>query len=72
MTIPDPHSQPFMDVGPAARFLGIGHSLAYDLIRRGEFPVPVLKFGTRIKVPTKAVLEAAGLYQEATPPRSPA
>ena len=62
MSIPDPSVQPFMDVGPAARFLGIGHSLAYELIRNGTFPVPVLRFGTRIKVPTKALLEAAGLY----------
>jgi hypothetical protein len=60
MSIPDPATQPFMDVGPAARFLGIGHSLAYELIRNGTFPVPVLRFGTRIKVPTKALLEAAG------------
>ena len=62
MDIPDPATQPFLDVGPAARFLGIGKSLAYELIRSGEFPVAVLKFGTRIKVPTKALLEVAGLY----------
>jgi hypothetical protein len=59
-TIPDPTLEPFWDVERAARFLGIGRSLAYDLIRRGEFPVPVLRFGTRVKVPTKALLEAAG------------
>lgn len=61
MTIPDPAIEPFWDVEQAARFLGIGKSLAYDLISRDEFPVPVLRFGTRIKVPTKALVEAAGL-----------
>jgi hypothetical protein len=61
MTIPDPALEPFWDVERAAPFLGIGKSLAYDLIRRDEFPVPILRFGTRIKVPTKALVEAAGL-----------
>ena len=63
MTIPDPAIEPFWDVERGARFLGIGKSLAYDLIRKGEFPVPVLRFGTRLKVPTKPLVEAAGLYQ---------
>ena len=38
--IPDPTAEPFRDVEPACRFLGIGRSLGYELIRRGEFPVP--------------------------------
>lgn len=63
MEIPDPLQQPFLDVGQAARIFGIGQSHCYELIRTGEFPVPVLHFGTRIKIPTKPVLEAAGLYQ---------
>jgi hypothetical protein len=63
MTIPDPALEPFWDVEKAARFLGIGKSLAYELIKRDEFPVPVLRFGTRIKVPTKALVEAAGFAQ---------
>ncbi len=61
--------EPFWDVERAARFLGIGKSLAYDLIREDEFPVPVLRLGTRIKVPTKGLDE--GLYQRPAPGRSP-
>ena len=62
MSIPDPTDQPFMDVGPAARFLGIGHSLAYELIRNGEFPgvaaltgVP-LPLSSERPVPTRLLL----------------
>ena len=61
MEIPDPAQQPFMDVGPVAEIFGIGRSLAYDQIRQGTFPLPVVRFGHRIKIPTRAVLEAAGL-----------
>jgi hypothetical protein len=62
--IPDPTTEPFWDVEPACRFLGIGRSLGYELIRRGEFPVPVVTFGTRIKVPTRGLLEAAGMLAQ--------
>jgi excisionase family DNA binding protein len=33
-------------VGEAAELLGIGRSFAYDLIRRDEFPTPVIKLGS--------------------------
>ncbi len=39
------------DVATAASILGIGRSTAYELIRRGEFPVPVRRVGTRLRVP---------------------
>ena len=38
---------PVVDMYPtAAAVLGIGRSTAYELTRRGEFPVPVLKVGS--------------------------
>ena len=39
-----------LSVPEAARLLGIGKSLAYDLARRGEFPVRVLRLGQRMRV----------------------
>lgn len=30
-----------------AEILGIGRTTAYDLIRRGEFPLPILEVGRR-------------------------
>ncbi len=41
-----------VDVVKAGRALGIGRSLTYELLRRGEFPVRVLRLGSRVRVPT--------------------
>jgi predicted DNA-binding transcriptional regulator AlpA len=44
------------DVQTAGAILGIGRSKAYELVRAGEFPVPVLRIGRRIVVPTVAIV----------------
>lgn len=44
---------PVLEVPTAAKALGIGRSLAYDLVRRGEWPTQVLHVGKRIKIPTQ-------------------
>ena len=41
----------------AAQILGIHRSTAWDLHKRGDFPVKVLRIGNRLRVP-KAGLEA--------------
>lgn len=43
---------PLIDVPTAAAILGIGRSLAYDLIRTDRFPSPVLRVGKLIRIPT--------------------
>ena len=43
---------PVLDVATAAKVLGIGRSLAYDLVRRGDWPTPVLHVGQLIKIPS--------------------
>lgn len=45
-----------VNVETAARALGIGRSLAYELVRTDQFPVPVLRLGSRLVVP-RAPLE---------------
>jgi len=45
-----------LDVPDAARVLGIGRSLAYELVRRGEWPTEVLRIGKLIKIPTAPLL----------------
>jgi excisionase family DNA binding protein len=48
---------PLLDVPEAARVLGIGRSLAYDLVRRGEWPTAVLRVGRLIKIPSRPLVE---------------
>ena len=43
---------------PAAQILGIGRTLAYELIRRGEFPVKPIALGERRIVIPCAALDA--------------
>jgi hypothetical protein len=39
-----------VDLVTAGSVLGLGRSTTYELARRGEFPVPVLKVGHRYRV----------------------
>jgi excisionase family DNA binding protein len=50
-----------VDLVTAARALGIGRTMAYQLARAGELPVPVLRLGARYRVPTAALLGALGV-----------
>lgn len=56
------------DVVTAGRAYGFGRATSYDLARRGEFPVQVLKVGTRYRVRT--ALLAVDLLQSETEPTS--
>jgi hypothetical protein len=57
-----------VDVATAARALGFGRSLAYELARRGQFPCRVLRAGNRYLIPTAELLRLLGL-DPASPPR---
>jgi hypothetical protein len=48
---------PVLDLPAAARLLGIGRTLAYQLVRTGQWPTPVIRVGRLIKVPTQPLLE---------------
>lgn len=49
------------DVPTAGAVLGMSSRSAYELARRGEFPVPALKLGGRYVVPTAPLLALLGL-----------
>lgn len=52
------------DLTTATRALGIGRTRAFELARRGEFPVPMLRVGVTYRVPTAPLLELLGLSGE--------
>ena len=49
------------DVPTAGKVLGMGSCAAYDLARRGEFPVPVLRVGRKYVVPVAGLLAILGI-----------
>lgn len=64
-----------VDVLTAAKALGIGRTLAHDLIRRDQFPCRVLRIGTRYRVPTsgpRGLLAACGVEPQETGAAEPA
>jgi predicted DNA-binding transcriptional regulator AlpA len=54
---------PSLDLLTAAAVLGIGRTRAYELARRGEFPVRVFRIGTSYRVPVTALLELLGISE---------
>ena len=59
---------PAVDVPTAARVLGIGRSLAYELVRTGQWPTPVVRVRKLIKIPTAALLKLVDGQQPAASP----
>jgi hypothetical protein len=53
-----------VDVVTAAEVLGIGRTVAYELVRTDRFPTPVLRVGHQIKIPTAYLIELLGLSTE--------
>lgn len=45
-----------IDLPTAARLLGIGRTSAYELVRTGQWPTPVIRAGRLIRVPTRPLL----------------
>ena len=58
---------PVLDVPTAAKVLGIGRSLAYELVRRGEWPTTVLHVGKLIKIPTEPLVRLLGAAPDPGP-----
>jgi predicted DNA-binding transcriptional regulator AlpA len=50
----------------AARAIGCGRTLAYELARRDQFPCRIVRVGTRYLVPTADLLHLLGIGREAT------
>ena len=50
-----------VDVPTAAQALGLGKTAAYELIRCGAWPTPVLRLGKLIRIPTAPLLTLLGI-----------
>jgi hypothetical protein len=48
-------------VSTAARRLGLSRSKAYALARQDALPVPVLRFGRKLAIPTRALDRVLGI-----------
>src|SRR5437667_1154928 len=44
------------DLRTAGQIFGLSANTAYNLARRGQFPVPVIRAGTQYRVSTEAIL----------------
>ena len=47
---------PLVDVPTAAHVLGIGRTLAYELVKADRWPTTVLRVGKLIRIPTAALI----------------
>ena len=54
------------DLSTAASILGLSRAVAYDLAKTGRFPVPLIRVGTRYRVPVAAILTT--LHLDPQPP----
>ncbi|HWS35891.1 MAG TPA: hypothetical protein VN408_24510, partial [Actinoplanes sp.] len=48
------------DLVTAGQIFGLGRSFTYNLMRTGQFPVPVLRLGNRYRVPVGGILTTLG------------
>jgi predicted DNA-binding transcriptional regulator AlpA len=66
----DPKQQPLVSTETVFGLLGIDRSTGYRAIREGTFPLPIIRIGRIIRIPTVAVqrLLTLGTQQEAAPP----
>lgn len=52
---------PVLDLPTAARLLGVGRTVAYQLVREDQWPTPVIRVGRLIRVPTAPLLALLGI-----------
>ena len=50
-----------VSIQEAALMLGVGRSTVYDAIRRGDFPLPVIRVGARCLVSRNALEQLLGI-----------
>jgi excisionase family DNA binding protein len=65
LTLHDLHTlPPTVDLMTAAQVLGIGRTKAYELAKKGEFPVLTIRIGDLYRVSTPDLLKLIGLLDD--------
>ncbi|KPI15711.1 hypothetical protein OK074_2156 [Actinobacteria bacterium OK074] len=54
-----------VDVETAGRAFGVGRTVAYRMVRDGEFPVPVLRVGNKYRVSSAELRRVLGVPSDA-------
>jgi predicted DNA-binding transcriptional regulator AlpA len=57
-----------LDLPTAAKLLGIGRTAAYQSVREGTWPTPIIRIGRSIRVPRQPLLALLGLSTELASP----
>ena len=55
--LPDPSDRPCISADEAFTHLGIDRTTGYRAIKTGSFPLPVIRVGRTIRIPTAALLQ---------------
>lgn len=58
---------PTVSTEESFKALGISRTLGYELIRRGEFPVRILRLGNRNRIPTAELRALLGMSEQGSP-----
>ncbi len=62
----------FTDLRTTAEILGFTRNTAYEMIRAGTFPVPVIRAGTKYRVSVAAILRLVNADTDHPQPPAPA
>ncbi|MEV0912705.1 helix-turn-helix domain-containing protein [Streptomyces sp. NPDC049967] len=57
-----------IDLVTAGRALGLGRTTAYDLAKRGEFPVPLMKLGAQYRCTRASLFRLLDIEQPTASP----
>jgi predicted DNA-binding transcriptional regulator AlpA len=68
LTLPDARKRRLLSIEDAGRLFGMSRSAAYEAVRKGTFPVEVLRVGTRKRVRAVDVNRVCGFAPDGCTP----
>lgn len=65
-TIPSPEAKIGLRPDEVAELLGLGRRQIYELLKRSDDPIPSFRYGTRIVIPRRELVEWAASQTKGT------